>query len=155
MELIIWRHAEAGDSAGGGDLARKLSPKGERQAEQMGRWLELRLAPQTRVIVSPALRCQQTARALGRGFETVDAIAPGASAEALLSEAGWPDATEQPVLVVGHQPTLGLAVSLALTGRAEHWSIKKAGVWWLRHRPKHDDDESPVIVVAVESPGAV
>ena len=50
----------------------------------MAEWLNRRLAHSTRVLVSPALRCQQTAKALGRKFRTVEAIAPGASAEALL-----------------------------------------------------------------------
>lgn len=154
MDLIIWRHAEAVDSAAGGDLARKLTAKGEKQAERMAKWLETRLPRGTRMLVSPALRCQQTAAALGRDFETVDAIAPAAPAQAVLDAAGWPDASA-PVLVVGHQPTLGLAASLALTGQAQIWSIKKAGVWWLRHRERVDDEESKVIVVAVESPDSI
>ena len=116
MDLILWRHAEAEDAdVGADDLARALTPKGERQAERMAEWLNRRLAHSTRALVSPALRCQQTAKALGRKFRTVEAIGPGASAEALLVAAGWPDASE-PVLVVGHQPTLGLAASLLLIG---------------------------------------
>jgi phosphohistidine phosphatase len=149
MDLILWRHAEAVESGPDDDLARKLTAKGERHAERMAEWLNRRLAHSTRVLVSPAVRCQQTAKALGRKFRTVAEIAPGASPEDVLHAARWPDASES-VLVIGHQPTLGLAASLALTGTAQAWSIKKAGVWWLRHRPR--DDDSHIVLQAVQSP---
>ena len=149
MDLILWRHAEAIESEGGGDLARELTSKGERHAERMAEWLNRRIAHSTRIIASPAVRCQQTAKTLGRKFRTVAELAPGASAEAVLAAARWPDAGGA-VLVVGHQPTLGLAASLALTGVAQPWSIRKGGVWWIRHRPR--DDESSVVLQAVQSP---
>ncbi len=149
MDLILWRHAEAIEVEGEDDLARELTAKGERHAERMAEWLNHRLAHSTRILVSPALRCQQTAKALGRKFRTVAEIAPGAGPEAVLRAARWPEASES-VLVIGHQPTLGLAASLALTGTAQAWSIKKAAVWWLRHRPR--DDESHIVLQAVQSP---
>jgi phosphohistidine phosphatase len=149
MDLILWRHAEAIEIEGEDDLARALTAKGERHAERMAEWLNRRLAHSTRILVSPALRCQQTAKALGRKFRTVAEIAPGAGADAALRAARWPDASES-VLVIGHQPTLGLVASLVLTGTAQTWSIKKAGVWWIRHRPR--DDESHIVLQAVQSP---
>jgi phosphohistidine phosphatase len=149
MDLILWRHAEAtAEGDAGDDLERALTAKGERQAERMAEWLNRRLAHSTRVLVSPALRCQQTAKALGRKFRSVADLAPGWDADALLRVARWPDASE-PVLVVGHQPTLGLAASLVLTGVAQSWPIKKSAVWWIRHRPR--DDENEVILQAVQS----
>jgi phosphohistidine phosphatase len=63
----------------------------------------------------------------------VPEIAPGASAAAVLAAAGWPDARE-PVLVVGHQPTLGEVASFLLTGDVASWSVRKAAVWWLTNR---------------------
>lgn len=149
MDLILWRHAEATETGAEDDLARELTAKGERQAERMAEWLNRRLAHSTRILVSPALRCQQTAKALGRKFRTVAELAPGASAEAVLRAARWPEASE-PVLVIGHQPTLGLAASLALTGVAQPWSVKKAAAWWIRQRPR--DDESHAVLQAVQSP---
>ena len=150
MDLILWRHAEAEDAAAGGDdLRRALTTRGEQQAERMAEWLDHRLARSTRILVSPALRCQQTAKALGRKFRTVEAVGPGASVEALLVAAGWPDASE-PVLVIGHQPTLGLAASLLLIGAETPLTVKKAAVWWLRHRPRVDD--GGVVLQAVQSP---
>ena len=88
MELIFWRHAEAEEGAN--DLARALTAKGEKQAKRMAGFLNARLPASARILVSPAVRTQQTASALGRAFETVDAIAPGAEADAVLKAAGWP-----------------------------------------------------------------
>jgi phosphohistidine phosphatase len=149
MDLILWRHAEAIEGDASEDLARKLTSKGERQAERMAEWLNRRLSHSTRVLVSPAVRCQETAKALGRKFRTVEELAPGASAQAVLDVARWPEANGA-VLIVGHQPTLGLAAAQALIGVAQPWSIKKASVWWIRHRPR--DDEDRVVLQAVQSP---
>src|SRR5512134_2270659 len=116
MDLILWRHAEAvPDRIDMPDLDRPLTSKGERQAARMADWLNHRMAHSTRILVSPALRCQQTAQALGRSFKTVEAVRPDVSAEAVIAAARWPEASE-PVLVVGHQPTLGHTAALLLSG---------------------------------------
>ena len=129
MDLILWRHAEAFEMREvQDDLARALTPKGERQAQRMAEWLNQRLAHSTRILVSPALRCQQTAKALGKKFRTLDELAPGAEGEALLKAARWPDAGA-PVLVVGHQPTLGLVAAYVLADLPQPWAIKKGAVW--------------------------
>jgi phosphohistidine phosphatase len=150
MDLILWRHAEAHvQREGQSDLERALTPKGERQAQRMAEWLNQRLAHSTRILVSPALRTQQTAKALDRHFKTVQAIAPEASVTALLSVARWPEASE-PVLVVGHQPTLGQVAALLLGEVAQTWVIKKGAVWWLRSRER--EGGSQVLLQAVQSP---
>src|SRR5205085_11789426 len=61
MDLILWRHAEAEDEARGGDLARALTLRGRAQAERMAAWLGPRLPGKTRIVASPARRCQETA----------------------------------------------------------------------------------------------
>lgn len=153
MDLILWRHAEAEDAApGDDDLARALTAKGERQAVRMAEWLNRHLAHSTRMLVSPARRCQQTAKALGRKFRTVDAVGPQTTPRELLIGIGWPDAAE-PVLVVGHQPTLGLVASLLLTGAEHPLAVKKAAVWWLRRRPRLDDGQ--LVLHAVQGPDAL
>jgi phosphohistidine phosphatase len=150
MDLILWRHAEA-EEAGDDhlDLERALTSKGERQAERMAEWLNRRLTHSTRILVSPALRCQQTVKPLGRKCRTVAALGPDASVDAVLDAAGWPKATG-PVLVCGHQPTLGLVAATLLTGQPLPWAVKKAAVWWLRHRPRVDD--GAIVLQAVQSP---
>ena len=69
MDLILWRHAQAVMLEDEGamvsfdlarDLARPLTPKGERQAVRMAEWLNQRLPDTTRILVSPARRTQQT-----------------------------------------------------------------------------------------------
>ncbi|MDC8786266.1 SixA phosphatase family protein [Roseateles koreensis] len=150
MDLILWRHAEAELlREGGSDLTRCLTRKGERQALRMAEWLNHRLAASTRVLVSPALRARGTAAALGREVRIVDSIAPDASVDALLRASRWPHATE-PVLLVGHQPTLGQLAALLLTGEAKPWAIKKGAVWWLRSRTR--DGHSEVVLQAVQAP---
>jgi phosphohistidine phosphatase len=133
MDLILWRHAEA--EPGEPDLGRRLTSKGQRQAERVGAWLDGHLPQTARVLVSPADRAQETALALKRKFKTLDALAPGAPVAAVLAAAGWPDARE-PVLVVGHQPTLGEVASFLLAGEQAYWSVKKGAVWWLSNRDR-------------------
>ena len=145
MDLILWRHAEA--EPGEPDLGRRLTSKGLKQAERIAAWLEPRLPDTTRILVSPAARTQQTALALGRKFKTVDEIAPGASAESVLAAAGWPDSRE-PVLVVGHQPTLGEVAAMLLAGDQASWSIRKGAVWWLSNRTR-DGDSGVLLKVAI------
>jgi phosphohistidine phosphatase len=150
MDLILWRHAEAFEMREvENDLERALTPKGERQAQRMAEWLNQRLAHSTRILVSPALRCQQTAKALGRKFRTVAELAPDADIHVVLKAARWPEASE-PVLVIGHQPTLGLVAATLLTGAPQPWSIKKGAAWWIRSRHREDLDQ--VILQAVQSP---
>lgn len=150
MDLILWRHAEAFEMREvEDDLARALTPKGERQAQRMADWLGQRLAHSTRIYVSPALRCQQTAKALGKKFKTLAELAPDGNGEALLKAARWPDGAE-PVLIVGHQPTLGFVASYLLCGQPQAWTMKKGAVWWIRSRNREDTEQ--VILQAVQSP---
>jgi phosphohistidine phosphatase len=136
MDLILWRHAEAFEARDGqDDLDRALTPKGERQAARMAQWLARQLPAGVRVLVSPARRAQQTAQALERRLRTVPALAPGAGVDALLDAARWPDAREA-ALVVGHQPTLGLAAARLLAGGDSAWAVRKGAVWWLRGRER-------------------
>lgn len=169
MDLILWRHAQAEAlaldeqslQAGADgepvivridptqDLARCLTPKGHRQAERMAAWLNGHLPDNTRVLVSPAQRTQQTALALGRSFKTVKALNPQATVDDLLKVAKWPQLGDT-VVVVGHQPILGMAAARLLTGYDLAWSVKKGAIWWLRLR--HRDDVAQVTLQAVQSP---
>ena len=153
MDLILWRHAEALDTQDPGeDLERALTPKGERQAQRMAGWLNRQLPSSTRVLASPARRCQQTAQALERKFKTTDSLAPGATVESLLHAARWPDARE-PVLVVGHQPTLGEVAAFLLSGEDAPWSVRKGAVWWLTNRVR--DGGAAVVLKVMIGPDFV
>ena len=128
MELILWRHADA--PPGYPDSERVLSAAGRRQAEAMAGWLKARLPGPYRLVVSPALRAQETARALAGGFRTDEAVGTAASPEQVLQAVGWPYG-EETVIVVGHQPTLGAAAALVLTGQTHGWAMSTGSIWWL------------------------
>lgn len=147
MDLILWRHAEAFDlQEGEDDRARCLTPKGEKHAERVARWLDQQLPEGTRVLSSPAVRAEQTVRALKRKYKVRDALAPGASVQDVLEATGWPQA-RHPVLVVGHQPTLGAVVSHLFGMGAAPMTIRKGGVWWLRCRQREDQIQTVILSV--------
>jgi phosphohistidine phosphatase len=150
MDLILWRHAEAED--GIPDMGRALTAKGVKQAAQMARWLREHLPKDTRVLVSPATRAQQTARALTSDYETERAIAPGASYASVLAKTGWPE-TRGAVLVVGHQPTLGQVAAALISGHPADWIMKKGAIMWLTHRTRGEDQQ--VVLRATLSPELV
>ena len=150
MDLILWRHCEA--EPGEPDLGRRLTSKGLKQAERMAQWLDTHLPDTCRVLVSPADRAQQTAVALRRKFRTVPELAPGATVPAVLAAANWPDSRE-PVLIVGHQPTLGAVASFLLSGEEAWWSVKKGAAWWLTNRDK--SGASSVVLRVVIGPDFV
>lgn len=144
MELILWRHAEAVD--GFPDMERSLTAKGLKQAERMASFLRSRIPADTRILVSPAKRAQQTAQALTRHFITEPAIAPGCSVHALLKAANWPDG-DGSVLIVGHQPILGEAAARLLCDSQASYSVKKGAVWWLTRRSEEGDGQTNLRLV--------
>lgn len=146
MNLILWRHADAENRLP--DEARQLTPKGRKQAKKMAEWLSSRLPAEYRVLVSPAARARETAAALTDRVAIEKSVSTSATPQAVLKVAGWPDG-DGTVIVVGHQPTLGAAAALALTGEAAAWSLKKGAIWWL----VRDGDD--VQVRAVLSPAVL
>ena len=145
LDLILWRHAEA--EAGVIDDARALTRNGRKQAKDVAAWLRKRSIAGAVVLVSPALRAQQTAKALASRFETTAKVGSAASARKLLAAADWPRGRGM-VIIVGHQPELGRAAALAVTGRAADWDIKKGALWWIRRRK----GGKGIMVYAVISP---
>ncbi|MBC7918815.1 MAG: histidine phosphatase family protein [Rhodoferax sp.] len=150
MDLILWRHAEAIDlELVGDDFMRSLTPRGEKQADRMAQWLDRQLPAGAKVLASPTVRTEQTARALGRKFKTCGALGPLGTPQELLELVQWPQG-KGCVLVVGHQPTLGQTISQLLGLGAEECSVKKGAVWWLRYREREIDGQT--LVVTVQSP---
>jgi phosphohistidine phosphatase len=130
MDLILWRHADA--EPGSPDSARKLTERGREQARRVAAWLKPRLPGNCEVLVSPAARAQQTARALGVAFTIAPAVGTDATAESIIAAADWP-ARSEATLIVGHQPTLGRVAAMLLSGAETDWDIGKGALWWLRH----------------------
>jgi phosphohistidine phosphatase len=150
MDLILWRHAEAKEpEEGQDDLSRALTVRGEKQAARMAKWLDRQLPEATRICVSPAVRCEQTALALSRKYKLRPELAPGCSVEELLEVAQWPDA-KSPVLIVGHQPVLGQVIAQLLGLQTNESVVRRGAVWWLRGRER--DGQGQTVVVTVQSP---
>jgi len=139
MELILWRHADAEDGAD--DMARRLTPKGEQQAQAMAQWLRAHLPGQYTLLASPAVRAQQTASALATPI-TEKTLAPGASVAAIVKAA---EKHRGIVIVVGHMPDLGRAAAELVANTRTEWSIEKGAVWWLA-------GDAPARIKAVVAP---
>ena len=134
MDLILWRHADAED--GYDDAKRCLTPKGRKQAARMAHWLGQHLPPHYVVLASPALRTQQTAAALSARVATRPELGISATPDSILRAAGWPDAGHA-IVVVGHQPTLGLTAARLLAGTETELSVRKGSIWWFVHVERH------------------
>ena len=150
MDLIIWRHAEAEEEGEGvDDLERSLTHRGEKQAARIGAWLDRQLPDGTKILCSPARRCEQTVLALGRKYKIRRELAPDGTPAQLLDLVQWPDG-KSIVLVVGHQPTLGQTISQLMGLQASECSIKKGAVWWLRSRDREGSGQT--LLVTAQSP---
>ena len=115
MRVYLCRHAHA--VSGEPDELRELSAEGIEQARALGRSLATRADAPMVVLSSPLLRARQTAaeigRAVGAPVRVDEALAPGATAEALAQALGG---AEGPVATVGHQPDCS-EIAYALIGR--------------------------------------
>lgn len=144
MELILWRHAEA--EPGTPDGARALTTRGQKQASTVGKWLDLHLPDDCEILVSPAVRTIKTAEALGRAFKTHASLAPDTIPEHILAAANWPHHS-RPVLIVGHQSTLGLVAAFVIAGQKQEWHIRKGHVFWISQRGNEERQENYIRTV--------
>lgn len=157
MDLILWRHAEAldhpdaehGVPGDARDLARRLTPRGEKQAVRMAAWLDRQLPNGARILASPAQRTEQTVLAMGRKCKLRDELLPGGEPHALLELVQWPTG-KSPVVVVGHQPMLGRVIARLLDLNEEDCTMKKGSLWWLRHRERNGVWQT--VIVTVQTP---
>jgi phosphohistidine phosphatase len=153
MDLILWRHADAEDGNDTiDDMDRVLTPRGVKQAARVASWLDRQLPEATRVLTSPARRCEQTALALGRKYKVRPELGVGATVEQLLEVAQWPHA-KSAVLIVGHQATLGQTIAHLLPLQHSASPVRKGMVWWLRTRERNGQQQT--VVTAVMSPATL
>jgi phosphohistidine phosphatase len=108
--LVLLRHSKA--AAGSADIERPLADRGFEDARAVGRWLiSLGISPD-RVVVSTALRAQQTwetaAAALAANLPTVvDPRIYDNSVEDLLAVIRGTPAAVATLVLVGHNPSMG------------------------------------------------
>ncbi len=146
MELLLWRHADAED--GIPDAGRALTKKGLKQAKQVAQWLKPRLPGDCLILVSPAMRAQQTAAALD------PAIHHGAAhwrtggncrphrRQQLAGARGHGGSCRPPALRWGGQ----LAARL-LCGERSNWNIKKGALWWFSSRTGYGETQTTLRAV--------
>ena len=153
MDLLLWRHAEAfdlaQDSPAERDMARELTPRGFKQAARMASWLDKQLPDGTKIYSSSAVRADQTAKALQRKYKIKPELQPGAIYTQLLEVAQWPQ-SETPVLLIGHQPSLGAVIAHLLGLQEGSCAVKKGAVWWLRTRQRESTLQT--VLVTVQTP---
>ncbi|HSI38553.1 MAG TPA: histidine phosphatase family protein [Methylotenera sp.] len=136
--LILWRHAEAeNESATGEDVDRALTKRGLKDAEKMAKWLSQHLPADTEVLCSPARRCLETAAALHspniREIKIAEYLGVDSTVDMIAKKVSNDDSS-QTILLIGHQPNLGLLIARLLGMNENSCVVKKGSVWWLRQR---------------------
>jgi phosphohistidine phosphatase len=134
MRLILFRHGPAGrrdDSRWPDDAQRPLSSRGEARTRAAARGLS-RLEPEIHTVVtSPLVRAAATARLLAEALgdadlETLDSLRPGGSWRQVIAHlANLPPGGT--VVLVGHEPDLGLLAGTLVFGAPSALPLKKAG----------------------------
>jgi phosphohistidine phosphatase len=121
LVLDLLRHGDALPAGEGGDDARRLSPRGERDLERLALHLAgLRWRPD-RAFTSPLPRARDSAGIVLRRAAPdlvaaeLDALSPDGVPAGVLEALADEGATEGHVLLVGHQPMLG-ELARRLTG---------------------------------------
>lgn len=142
MEIVLVRHgpARARDPARWPDDGqRPLTAEGRAATRAAARGLRRAGVDAPRIATSPLLRARATAEILsaelgGRGaIEAWEELAPGATAEAVVRRLGARRHAPGTVLLVGHEPSLGLLAGLLLTGEeVRPFRLAKAGAARLR-----------------------
>jgi phosphohistidine phosphatase len=127
VELYLFRHGPAADRdprRWPDDDLRPLSPQGMRETRQAARGFASLVGSVDRMLASPALRAWRTAEILHDelkhppAVERCEELVPGAPAAPILAELRRDGHGPGSVAVVGHEPTLGELLGLAVTGEA-------------------------------------
>lgn len=120
--IYLLRHADAEDDAGD-DAARRLTPKGERQARTAGEALAAMSAKIDACLASPKVRAVETARLACRALDLEPEVVPelrGGPFDSLSLAAGRGD-----VLLVGHEPDFSGEIGRMTGGRVK---MRKGGL---------------------------
>jgi len=153
--LIIWRHAEAEEqSESGHDHDRALTKRGRKDAAKIAKWLYKHLPENAELLCSPARRCLQTAHALHDlnhlEVKIADCLSLDSNVARMTQEIANQDDT-QTIVLVGHQPNLGLFIGELLGLHQSACVVKKGAVWWLKQRKV--DGISHYYIDTVKQPG--
>jgi len=111
------------------------------------------LPEHTELLCSPARRCLQTADALHdlnqMEIKIADCLSLDSHVGCMMQEVDNQDDT-QTIILVGHQPNLGLFIAKLLGLHQSACVVKKGAVWWLKQRKL--DGVSHYYIEAVKQP---
>lgn len=135
MRVILFRHGPAGSPDGSrwpDDGSRPLTTRGKERTLDAARGLARIESGITRIVTSPLVRAEQTARLLHGTLrasvpvDALDGLAPGGSYRKIIQHlAGL--ASGDVVVLVGHEPSLGKLAGMLLFGAPASLPLKKAG----------------------------
>ncbi len=139
MDLFVIRHAPPlAHSTGGSESGPPLSAEGRERWIRCVSGLDALGVRLDRILHSPLLRAAQTAEELAKLLDGESLVSPGLAeppTDALLAEA----AGAQSVAFVGHEPYVGMLVSILLMPRKGPSLVlpfQKGTVAWLRGEPR-------------------
>jgi len=152
ITLDVLRHGLALPAGAAGDHQRVLSPAGISGIEALAAHLAREAWRPDRIFSSPCVRALQTARIVAGAaippveVESLDALEPERGSSEVLDALTRPGITAGHLLVVGHQPLLGLLVG-RLTGFEKGFS---PGMLVRVHCPQGLGQGNGRIVLALE-----
>jgi phosphohistidine phosphatase len=136
VELYLIRHADAlplGERGTEEDGARPLSGKGEKQAEQLGRFFKRRGIKLDQLIVSPHVRARQTAELMlphlpqpKPSLTECDGLLPNAKPRKLSKQLR--SAQGELIGLVGHLPHIAIWTAWLIGGKKAQIDFAKAGI---------------------------
>lgn len=145
MKLILMRHTEANWNCNLEDHERSLSDKGQRDANELGRWLIRQRHQPTRAVISDARRTQQTFESLN--FKCEKLILPElylASPEKLIL--ATVNIHTECLLVLAHNPGIAeLAIKIATPTPMHPRFFEHPPGTTLVLNYEHDSTSAPVI----------
>lgn len=115
MRLYVLRHGQA-EAQITSDEVRQLTAKGREETKKMLGAFAAQMQPLDAIWASPLIRAQQTARIAADFFpdvdvSTTDLLVPEASIKFLYNELANAAATTNSLLLVSHQPLVGIIVN--------------------------------------------
>ena len=134
MLLVLFRHGPAGTAdpaRGPEDAKRPLTPRGVEKTRRAALGLHRILDTEPHIFSSPLVRAKETADLLAASYlpmlhvEIMDALVPGQPLEEVMARIV--EVGNSPVVLVGHEPSLGHLAGLLVTGRQMTLPLKKAG----------------------------
>ena len=134
MKVILFRHGPAGTrdaSRWPDDAARPLTSRGECRSRLVALGLRRLERDIDRIVTSPFKRADETARILGKVLgvehvETLEALVPGGSHRKIIESINAHPRSKT-VVLVGHEPDLGVFAGLLVFNSNASFPLKKAG----------------------------